>query len=102
MKCVIHFNAGGEGGQKLRTTNWWQNSFTVQQFLNLVDANEGMWLWKIVGADQNNLPKTFSIFGSLKDIVRNHDLKVELGGQKGNIIEYKNPKLIHGLLRIKS
>ena len=55
-----------------------------------------------MGADQNNLPKTFSIFGSLKDIVRNHDLKVELGGQKGNIIEYKNPKLIHGLLRIKS
>lgn len=87
VKCVIHFNAGGEDGQKLRTMNWWQNSYTVQLFLNLVDANEEMWLWKIVDADQNNLPKTSSIFGSLEEIIQNHDLKVELGGQKGNIIE---------------
>lgn len=55
-----------------------------------------------MGADQNNLPKTSSMFGSLEEIIRNHDFKIELGGQKGNIIEYKSPKLIHGLLSIKS
>lgn len=85
MLCVIHFNAGGEGGQKLNTMNWWQNSYTV--FLNLVDANEEMWLWKIVSADQNNLPITSSIFGNLEEIIKNHDLKVELGEKRDNRIE---------------
>ena len=87
MLCVIHFNAGGEGVQKLNTMNWWQNSYTLQLFLNLVDANEEMWPWKIASVDQNNLPITSSIFGNLEEIISNHDLKVELGEKKDNIIE---------------
>lgn len=69
------FNAGGEDGQKLRTMNWWRKLITVQLFLNLVDANEEVWLWNIVDADQNNLPKTSSIFGSLEEIIQTMILK---------------------------
>ena len=40
-----------------------------------------------MSVDQNNLPITSSIFGNLEEISRNHDLKVELGEKKDNIIE---------------
>lgn len=78
LLCLIHSNIREEGGQRFHLTNWifWQKSCTLSLFLNFVDINVRDVTIQNVGVHPKQFFQNVSSLWSLKEMIRNHDVKV--------------------------